>query len=227
MKIRHLFFCLSSLMLVSASAELATDEPVIEVRPKAEDETFELTFPFQNKGSKPVRVLSIESACGCLSASLDKAVYQPGEKGSGKAEFKVGSFTGRHEKIVRVKTDDPEQLEWVISFVINVPEIIRVEPKTLQWWFGDPAEVKTTRVTILGSEPIKITKITSTREAVEFSFKEITPGKEYEVSVKPKTTGEVMLGALKIDTDCKIPKFQRQLAFFSVYRKPAGEPAKP
>jgi hypothetical protein len=69
---------------------------------------------------------------------------------------------------------------------------------------------------------MKITRISSTREQVEFSFKEITPGKEYEVTVKPKSTAEVMLGALKIETDSKIPKYQRQLSFFSVYRKPAS-----
>ena len=65
--------------------------------------------------------------------------------------------------------------------------------------------------------------ITATRENVEFSWKEITPGREYEVTVKPKTTGEVMLGALRIETDSNIPKYQRQLAFFSVYRKPSTQ----
>ena len=64
-----------------------------------------------------------------------------------------------------------------------------------------------------------------TRERAEFSFKEIIPGKEYEITVKPTDTKEVMLGALKIETDSKIPKYQRQLSFFSVYRRPAAEPA--
>lgn len=227
MKPLPIFLCLSALMLASASADLVTEVPVIELKPKPEDETFQVTFAFQNKGTKPVKVLSIESACSCLSASLDKAVYQPGEKGTGKADFKVSTFSGRHEKSVHVQTDDPMQSEWVITFAIEVPEIIKIEPKTLQWWLGDPAETKTTRVTMTGTEPMKITKITSTREQVDFSFKEITPGKEYEVTVTPKSTGEIMLGALKIETDSKIAKYQRQLAFFSVYRKPYTETAKP
>jgi len=91
---------------------------------------------------------------------------------------------------------------------------------------GDPAEAKVTRVTMMGTEPMKILNITSTREQVDYSFKEIIPGKEYEVTVKPHNTTEVILGALKIETDSKIAKFQRQLAFFSIYRKPATE-AKP
>jgi hypothetical protein len=224
MKTLHALFCLSALMLASASADLVTEVPVIELKPKPEDETIATEFVFHNKGNKPVRVLKIDSACSCLSASLDKAVYQPGEKGVGKADFKVSRFTGRLEKTVHVQTDDPAQSEWVITFALEVPEVVKIEPKTLQWWLGDPAEPKTTRVTMTGDEPMKITKITSTREQVQFSFKEITPGKEYEVTVQPNSTAEVMLGALKIETDSKIPKYQRQLSFFSVYRKPsAGE----
>lgn len=219
--------CLILGALSVCHAELATESPVIELKPKPEDEVITTDFVFHNKGTRPVRVLTIDSACSCLSASLDKAVYMPGEKGVGKAEFKISSFIGRHEKSVHVQTDDPAQPEWVINFAIEVPEVIKIEPKTLQWWLGDAAETKVTRVTMMGNEPMKITGITSTRERVEFSWKEITPGREYEVTVKPKDTAEVMLGALKIETDSKIPKYQRQLAFFSVYRKPASAAENP
>lgn len=204
----------------SALAELALETAIIELKPKPEDESISTTFVFHNKGTKPVKVLSIDSACSCLSAELDKAVYAPGEKGTGKAEFKVSSFIGRHEKSVHIQTDDPAQPEWIVPFVLEVPEVIRIEPKTLQWWIGNPTDSKTTVVTMLGTEPLKIKDITSTRENVEFSWKETKPGREYEVTVKPKSTDEVMLGALRIETDSKIAKYQRQLAFFSVYRKP-------
>lgn len=220
------FLCLgflAGLLPMAAVAELALEVPVIELKPKPEDESITTTFVFHNKGTKPVTVLDIESACSCLSASLDKAVYAPGEMGTGKAEFKVSSFVGRHEKTVHVRTDDPAQAEWVIPFVLEVPEVIRIEPKTLQWWLGDETATKTTRVTMTGSGPMKIKAITSTRENVEFSWKEIEPGRVYEVALRPKSTGEVMLGALRIETDSTIPKYQRQMAFFSVYRKPESQ----
>lgn len=216
-----LVLCLAGFLPGLLRAELATEAAVIELKPKPEDESVTTDFVFFNKGTKPVRVLTIDSACSCLSASLDKAVYAPGEKGVGKAEFKVSSFTGRHEKTVHVQTDDPEQPEWVIQFALEVPEVVKIEPKTLQWWLGEAAEAKTTRVTMTGTAPMKIKNITSTRERVDFTWKEITPGREYEVTVKPQSTAEVMLGALKIETDSAIPKYQRQLAFFSIFRKPA------
>lgn len=210
------------LLPVLAMAEMATEVPVIELKPKPEDTSVTTTFVFHNKGNKPVTILGIESACSCLSATLDKTVYAPGERGTGKAEFQVSSFVGRHEKFVEVQTDDPAQPEWKIAFALEVPEVIKIEPKTLQWWLGDDAVAKTTKVTVTGDQPLVIKDITSTRQNVEFSWKEITPGREYEVTVKPNNTSEVMLGALKIETDSPIPKYQRQMAFFSVYRKPAS-----
>ncbi|SKB06877.1 Protein of unknown function [Prosthecobacter debontii] len=217
----HIPVLLGCFLPLLAMGELATEVPVIELKPKPEDTSVSTTFVFHNKGSKPVKILGIESACSCLSATLDKAVYAPGEKGTGKAEFQVSSFVGRHEKSVHVQTDDPEQPEWVVSFALEVPEVIKIEPKTLQWWLGDEAVAKTTKVTMTGDQPMVIKGITSTRQNVEFSWKEISPGREYEVTVKPTNTTEVMLGALKIETDSQIPKYQRQMAFFSVYRKPS------
>ncbi|MEN3941229.1 DUF1573 domain-containing protein [Prosthecobacter sp. SYSU 5D2] len=224
MKSLSILALLTCLMPFASLAELALEVPLIELKPRPEDESVTTTFVFHNKGTKPVKVLSIDSACSCLSADLDKAVYAPGEKGTGKAEFKVSSFVGRHEKSVHVQTDDPSQPEWVIPFILEVPEVIKIEPKTLQWWIGDEAQAKTAKVTMTGDAPMSIKDITSTRENVEFSWKEITPGREYEVTVKPKNTTDVMLGALRIETDSSIPKYQRQMAFFSVYRKPASQP---
>jgi Protein of unknown function (DUF1573) len=209
-----------------SAAELVLDGKIVEIKPKPEDETVSAIFTFTNKGTRTVKITGVESKCSCISATVDAASYAAGAKGVGTAEFKVGSFVGRHEKFVVVSTDDPDQPEWVITFVLDVPEVIQIEPKTLQWWLDESPDQKETIVKMVGKDPMKITNVTATRDTVEFSWKEIVPGREYRVSVKPKSTKEVSLGALKIETDSKIPKYQRQLAFFSVYRKPESVSAK-
>lgn len=201
-----------------AAAELATPQPIIELRPKASDETFSTEFVFENRGSKPVKVLEIQSTCSCLSASLDKPVYQPGEKGKGKADFSLSSFSGRFEKTLHMRTDDPAQPEWVVTFAIEVPELITIKPKTQEWSIDGPAEAKVTKVTINGDEPITITSLSSTREAMQYTLKEVVPGREYEVTMKPRSTAEVMLGAIKIQTNSSIRRYRSQMAFFSVLR---------
>lgn len=210
---------------LSAHAELTLDVPVIELKPKPEDEEVETTFTFRNKGDKAVKIIGLESACSCLSAELDKSEYQPGETGTGKASFKVSTFVGRHEKHVLVSTDDPKQPEWQVNFVLDVPAVVDIKPKQLQWFIGDEPTQKSCLVQFTGEEPTKIVKITPTRENVEFDWKEIKEGREYLITVKPKSTQDVTMGALKIETSSSIAKYRYQLAFFSISRKPEPQPA--
>ncbi len=220
--------CALSLALpLAATATLRLDGDHVDVKPKPEDEVAKVTFGFKNDGNKPVRILNLESACSCLSATLDRATYEPGTTGTGKAEFKVSSFVGKQEKAVTVTTDDPKQPEWVITFIMDVPAIVDIEPKMVQWWLKEKAAPKDVTVTFVGAEPMKIKGITSTRENVEYSFKEVKPGREYVVTVKPKTTDDIMIGALKLDIESKIPKYQHQLAFFGVVRQPVSRADEP
>jgi hypothetical protein len=227
MKRSSLLPALLFLTALPAWAELKLDTDVVEVKPKPEDETVQATFTFTNTGSKAVKAVGIESKCSCLEASLDAAVYEPGAKGTGKATFKVGSFVGRHEKFVVVQTDDPAQREWVITFVLDVPEVVGIEPRSVQWYVGDEAAPKDLVIKISGEQEIKVLRATAMREnAIDLSLKEIKPGREYTVKVTPKSTADIMLGGIKIETDSKILKYQRQVAFFSILRKP-DRPAAP
>lgn len=220
--------CAFSLALpFAASATMRLDGDHVDVKPKPEDEVATVTFAFKNDGDKPVRILNLESACSCLSATLDRATYEPGTSGTGKAEFKVSTFVGKQEKAITVTTDDPKQPEWIITFIMDVPAVVDIEPKMVQWWIGEKVESKEVTVKMTGPDPMKIKNITSTRENVEYSFKEVKPGREFIVTVKPKNTDDVMIGALKLETDSKIPKYQRQLAFFGVVRQPVSRKDEP
>lgn len=207
-----------------AQAELSLDVPAIELKPRPEDEEVETTFKFRNKGKKTVKILGLESACSCLSAELNKAEYAPGETGTGHASFKVSTFVGRHEKFITVSTDDPKQPEWQVNFVLDVPAVVDIKPKTLQWFIGDEKTAKSCLVRFTGDMPMKVLKITPTRENVEFDWKEIQEGREYLITVRPKTTQDVTMGALKIETNSSIAKYKYQLAFFSISRKPEPLP---
>lgn len=219
---RHILLAL--VCAACSHAELTLDVPVIELKPRPEDEEVETTFKLRNKGGKPVKILGMESACSCLSAELDKAEYLPGEEGTGKAQFKVSTFVGRHEKYITIFTDDPKQPEWQVNFVLDVPAIVDIQPKTLQWFIGDDTKAKSCLVRFTGDEAMKIIQITPTRQNVDFTWKEIREGREYLITVTPKTTQDVTMGALKIETNSAIAKYRNQLAFFSISRKPESVP---
>ncbi|MFN0077778.1 MAG: DUF1573 domain-containing protein [Prosthecobacter sp.] len=209
---------------VIAHAELTLDVRTIELKARPEDEEVETTFKFRNKGDKTVRILGLESACSCLSAALDKSVYKPGEVGTGHASFKVSTFVGRHEKYVTVSTNDPQQPEWQVNFILDVPAVVDIQPKQLQWFIGDELKPKSCLVKFTGDEPMKILKLTPTRKNIEFGMKEIKEGREYLITMKPTSTQDVTLGALKIETTSRIAKYRNQLAFFSITKRPEPQP---
>jgi hypothetical protein len=49
----------------------------------------------------------------------------------------------------------------------------------------------------------------------------IKPLYQYEFWLKPKDTINATSGALKIETDSKIAKFTRQMAFYSIVNEPS------
>lgn len=212
-------------------AGLVLDHAPFELFPKPEDTEIEGDFTFTNKGDKPVRIIRLESSCSCLEATVDKPIYEPGEKGKGHARFKVSSFTGRQEKVLHIYTDDPASPDTVFTAVINIPVIISIEPKLVQWIIGDKPDPKEFTVKMTGKDPIHITQVDSTRQTVTATFKEITPGREYRITITPATTADVIIGAVTVRTDCPIPKYQRQIAFYNILtpeqaerQKRRGEP---
>lgn len=210
-------------LALPAWADLVFDQDPLELKPKPADEQVEASFTFTNKGKKPVTVTGLDSTCSCLEASLDKRTYGPGEKGSGKATFKVSSFVGRHEKTLHIYTDDPAEPDKVLTVILEVPEVVSIEPKLLEWVLGEEPKAKELTVKMVGEEPMTIKNVTATRENVKFETREITPGREYRITVKPSSTDEITVGMLKIETDSKIPKFARQMAFFNIVRPDMAE----
>lgn len=202
---------------------LAFDQDPVEIKPRPEDDQVETTFTFVNRSEKPVTVTNLESTCSCLEASMDKGTYAPGEKGTGRAVFKVSSFVGRHEKTLHLHLDDPAAPEQVLTFVLDVPVVVSIEPNLLEWTVGEAPTPKEMVFKMVGADPLQITKITPTRENVRYELKEIARGREYRLIVTPATTADITVGAFKIETDSKIPKYARQMAFFSIVRPELAE----
>jgi len=199
-------------------AGLVFDKNPLELHPGPGDDVVEASFSFHNGGDKPITITGLDSSCSCLEASMDKATYQPGEKGVGKAIFKVSTFTGRQEKTLKISTDDSKEPEQTLSTVIDIPVIVDIQPKTLQWVIGEAAVTKSVLVKMTGPDPIHIKSISSTRDNVTYNLEEVKPGREYRINVQPKTTENVTIGALRFETDSKYKRHARQLAFFNIVR---------
>jgi hypothetical protein len=78
-------------------------------------------FPFRVAGDRPVQILDVQSSCGCISPTLSKRVYQPGDQD--KLIFGIHAAS---------QAEGPKRFQVSISYrqsgdVVTVPILIDVE----------------------------------------------------------------------------------------------------
>jgi hypothetical protein len=189
---------------------------------KISESQLSASFPFSISGDKEVKIKDIHAFCSCVKAETKdkKMTFAPGEKGSIETLFEVGGFEGVLKKELVITTDDPKQPETRLILEITIPALYDLKPSQLVWQAGGPAEPKSVILKVLGDDPVHITAAVSSRNAMSASVKEITAGREYEVTVTPSTTQQKMLGLVRLELDSKYPRYQKRLVFFNITDKP-------
>ena len=202
-----------------AGLEFATERLVLDTAPDAE--LADADFTFTNKGPDSVKITNVMSSCQCLTAEAPEGEIKPGAQGKVHSVFKVGAFSGTVEKQLVVRyEEDGRVLDKVLTVVVKVPELIRIEPTTLKWGVGGEAKEQTFRVLMLAEAPINLMTVSCSRKEFDFTVEKVKEGREYLVKVKPTKMDEPMLSLFSFTTDCKFPKFRTAMAFGEV-KKPA------
>ena len=212
-------FCLVFAIPGESRANLVFDFVRIDLHADAKAEEIQGTFSFKNRGFETAKIVEVESTCGCLSASMTKAEYEPGEKGMLRAIFKLTNFIGTHKKLLIITTNDPKQRPIELEVVIHVPEVFRITPDMHEWIVGGPTDEKVYSLEILGDTPINVSEIGATRDNVKYDLEVLEKGRRYQIKLKPDTTEKVMIGAVKVTTDSEVPKFQRKLLYFAISKE--------
>ena len=108
----------------------------------------DFTFHFRNSGGRPVRILAVQTSCGCTSAALAKQTYAPGESGDLQVTYRFGGQVGAQEKTVTVTTDAAPDAPTVLVLRVQIPELFSISPRLLWWSIGDAPVEKQAAVTI-------------------------------------------------------------------------------
>lgn len=204
--------------LAAAQGALVFENEAVRETAPAAAETQEVRFRFTNEGAEPVKILQVDSTCGCLSATADREVYQPGQQGVITGVFKLGTFEGEVSKALVLHSTDPAAPRRELRVTITIPKVFEVEPEVTSWALGEAPAPKSVTVRMLGEKPLHITSITTTRESFKAELREIEKGRHYEIVLTPASTAEPLLGALRIETDSEVPRYRSRLAFFNVLR---------
>jgi len=231
MKVFTWLVCVCFPMFLPALARAGLTFEKTEISQKAAHNDTEVSgeFKFKVTGDKPVKILDIATYCDCLKAkSKDgRMEFKNGEEGVIETTFRLGSFEGEIAKQVSVTTNEPGAQDAVLTVKVTIPQVFQIEPEHLKWEVGEEAKTKKIKFKVLGDKPIAVTGLVSSRENMLAEFKEVSKGREYEISMTPASTAEPVMGVLRVETDAPWMRFQKRLLFFNVTRPKPAAPPKP
>jgi hypothetical protein len=86
-------------------------------------------FVFKNEGDAPLKIINVETSCGCTAALVSDKKLEPGKSGKIKITFATQGYAGEVVKYVYVETDDPVQprVQLKITAAIDVPPQPRID----------------------------------------------------------------------------------------------------
>lgn len=181
-----LFSLLGPLFL---NAGLVFDEERVVHEANFEESEHTGIFAFTNKGKKPVKILEVNSSCGCTTALPSKQVFQPGESGEISATFDYGEREGKQIKSIRIETDAEEEDGRIfLTLEVNIPSALEYSPSVVMWNRAQDKEFKPKEVIIESkmAEPIEILDIVASSDFFSHEIKVLEEGKKFAISIAPE-----------------------------------------
>ena len=207
-----------SLTMMGWAGELTFEKNVIEVLAEPDQEMVTADFAFKSSGEDTAVIERYDAPCSCLEAQISdggRLKWKVGEKGTVRGLFNVGNFRGTVDKQISIIMVDGTQ--HALTVRITMPELLKIEPKTLKWEEGVAPKEQSFDITVSEEFPLKILKVTGTNEEkFPFKLETIEEGKHYRLSVTPAETDTRGFGLLRIATDSKFTKHQSYQAYVVV-----------
>ena len=198
-------------------AGLKFEEESISAEAGLDDKTITRDFKFTNDGSEALTIRAADAGCSCMKVQIagGKLTYAPGEGGTMRANFEVGTFQGTVEKSIHVwlEGDADESPSSSVKLSVNIPTIISLEPKTVKWKLGEEGATKMVDVKMAYEKPIHVTSLASSSENFQVKLITVEEGKHYQVEVTPQDMKAPGLCVIRIETDVDVAKQRTQQAF--------------
>lgn len=196
--------------LASGKNELSFKETVVPVKVAPDQDSITASFPFTNTSGTPVTISKIHVSCDCTTAGAkdNKLTYAPGESGVISAVMKTGNFSGTVDKDMTVHANGSA---YKLVIRAQIPDIIRMEPRKLEWARGEAAAPKTIKITISKELPVNLTTVDLTGDAFDYEPVTVKKGREYKIIVTPKSTASPAFNTIWVRTDSAVPRYKRQI----------------
>ena len=217
----HIFWIFFAAVVSVRADGLRFSSERVVVKAAPDQDVVRAEFSFTNNGKGEARILSVASGCQCLEADAPEGPIAAGAEGKVTGLFKIGAYQGLVEKQMAARVrDDAGERDVVLTVAVEVPAVIAVEPGTLTWDVGAAPAPKEFTLKIIWPEKVNIKTIECSREEFDITSRVVEDGREYRITVTPKTTAQPLLGLVQFRTDSRFEKFRDPMAFVHIKAQP-------
>jgi glycine cleavage system regulatory protein len=95
-------------------------------------------FTIKNKGNEDLIVERVWASCGCVQTSISTNRILPGKSAELKATFNTVGYEGKLEKLIYIKSNDPEEMEKKIKVKVDIEHQFKPKINTpaTEWNMG-------------------------------------------------------------------------------------------
>ena len=147
-------------------------------------------FHFRITSAEPVTFTSVATSCDCVSASLSRKTYRPGETGEVTVVFNSDRHEGHRVVLVTLQiTATSREAPKVLRLNVTVFQNAGAAPTLLEWTSGEGLSEKQAVVAV-GSErgETTVTLLPYDETAVRVALRPSERNGRYSLSVTPRAT---------------------------------------
>lgn len=190
------FLMVAVIMTGFAEAAVSWEKTNLELDQSEAGQPVIAVFRFSITGEKEIEIKKVETSCSCTAVKVARRKHLPGAKGELQVVFTPGNRQGLQKKTILVETSDGQRS--VLSFQVQLPETVLIQPKELKWEIGGPASAQTVEIAAAKGVSLKVESARSINPGFEAELRNPRPG-VYQVEVTPADTKQARRGAVRIE----------------------------
>ena len=193
-------FLLSLLLVFPAAAAFKSHTKVVPLQFGQES----ATVVFETSGEQ---IEEAEPHCDCTKVKVSGSRLT--------AVVDTRTFDRDVEKTISAETSDGNEVTLRMQF--RVPQAMQLSARSLVWKRGAAPTPQVLRITLPKGSPIThIADAALSGEDFDYTPKVVKRGKEYSVTITPRSTAKAALNRLLLTTDSPDPRYHRQIIYLQV-----------
>lgn len=163
---------------------ITCEEPTFDFGSRDASETVDHTFVLKNTGTADLEIKSVQPACGCTTAELEKKTIPPGESSRISAKLSLAGRGGSVQRPILVESNDPVDPNFQLVMKGIIGADFQITPSTMVLRKNTPDATATglAIVKMQNNELFEILNAKSESETLKLQWKKLPDQNSYQVT---------------------------------------------